>query len=360
MMRSAILGLSLALGVGAGSVHGAELDVIGAILADPERKLRIGYRFDAPPFSSGPRHRGTADKPKGFTVSICGRIVGEVIDSLEAFFEHRQEGSQAVSAANRTERRPNQKLETEWIPVPLGERWRMIEERNIDLLCGATTITRQRMAFLDFSVMYFVTGAIAIVDLESVTIDNAELTWDMYHEGDVGVISTSSSAATIHERFNEPRSFPDFEAALQALDRQEIKILVGDRELLHLSFDNYAENQENKDEFLQRFAFSEQLTYEPYAIPMRKGEHRLKCLVDTAIAKFFEDGYEDRRTLRVVFKENFERDIEKATMPLKTLFLINRIPSGNDDSESASCISGRRATEAHNSTAATGQQSTAQ
>ena len=91
----------------------------------------IGYRTNRPPFSANDDN----GQPSGYTVDLCRRIAAAVKEEL------------GLSA-----------LETRFEPVELDSRFSAVSSGDIDILCGATTITLSRLAEVDFSLMTFLTG----------------------------------------------------------------------------------------------------------------------------------------------------------------------------------------------------------
>ena len=101
--------------------------------ASPKRgTIRIGYRADAPPFSSA----SDAGEPRGYSIDICKKVVEALGPALK---------------------RPG--LATEFVLVTAADRFAKIESGAVDLLCEPTTVTMARRERVDFSLLTFISGA---------------------------------------------------------------------------------------------------------------------------------------------------------------------------------------------------------
>ena len=106
----------------------------GAQTLDKIRKsgsITLGYRVDAVPFS----FEGPQQKPAGFSVDLCQRVVAGLARSLKL---------------------PS--LKTVWVPVSSENRIDLVASGKVDLECGTTTVTLGRQARVDFSLITFLDG----------------------------------------------------------------------------------------------------------------------------------------------------------------------------------------------------------
>lgn len=94
--------------------------------------LRIGYRADAVPFS----FKDSVGEPAGYTVELCRAVAADLKAQL---------GLPEVKLA--------------YVEVTAEDRFDKITGGEIDLLCGATTVTFGRRETVEFSLPTFVTGA---------------------------------------------------------------------------------------------------------------------------------------------------------------------------------------------------------
>lgn len=101
-------------------------------------RLVFGYRSDAPPFSYAAG--GDVAAFSGFTAELCNRVMSELAARPEA-------GGIAHAA----------------VRVTAEDRFRRLESGEIDVLCGAASITQERRERVDFSIPVLETGiAVAV------------------------------------------------------------------------------------------------------------------------------------------------------------------------------------------------------
>ena len=93
--------------------------------------ITLGYRVDAVPFSFA----GPDQKPAGFSVDLCQRVVAGLARSLKL-----------------------PALKTTWGAVTSQDRIDLVADGKVDLECGTTTVTLGRQAKVDFSLITFLDG----------------------------------------------------------------------------------------------------------------------------------------------------------------------------------------------------------
>ena len=181
------------------------------------KKLTIGVRADAPPFSSFDSKDPA--KASGYTVDLCRRIAERAI--REGLYN-----------------------EYEFKLVTAATRFDLLQCGAIDLLCGATTVTLERSRVADFSLFTFLSG-ISVMYLEEEPETNEGGT-DPLYVGVLGETTSETEARRIlenlertHDNFGLPPSRPiklktvrsHYEGFLQLTDGQ-IKAYLADREIL--------------------------------------------------------------------------------------------------------------------------------
>lgn len=102
--------------------------------------LRLGYRLDARPFS----FRDESGKPAGYSVALCERL----LDALKS-----EPGLSGATAA--------------WVPIPAADRFQVVERGQVDVFCGADSITAERKNQVAFSIPIFPGGVGALIRSES-------------------------------------------------------------------------------------------------------------------------------------------------------------------------------------------------
>jgi ABC-type amino acid transport substrate-binding protein len=94
-------------------------------------RIKIGYRTDARPFS----YRDESGQAAGYTVTLCQQIADAA------------KGEPGLSS-----------LTAEWVPVTVDDRFQALTQGQIDLLCGAETVTLARRSEVSFSIPIFPGG----------------------------------------------------------------------------------------------------------------------------------------------------------------------------------------------------------
>ena len=128
-----------------------------------EGEIRLGYRQDAAPLS----YVDDQGVPAGYTVQVCAQL------------------AQALGRALDLE-----EIEMTFVPVDTSNRFAKVADGEIDLLCGASTITMSRREFVDFSIPIFVDGTAVMLPV------GAETTFSALNGASIGVRSGTTTAST--------------------------------------------------------------------------------------------------------------------------------------------------------------------
>ncbi|ACK71800.1 extracellular solute-binding protein family 3 [Gloeothece citriformis PCC 7424] len=67
------------------------------------------------------------------------------------------------------EKKLNKPIKLNLKEVTIDNRFQTVEKQQVDIVCGATTITQQRLEKVDFSIPFFMTGSQFLVKLEDAT-----------------------------------------------------------------------------------------------------------------------------------------------------------------------------------------------
>jgi ABC-type amino acid transport substrate-binding protein len=315
------------------------LDTVGRMLRAERPEFRIGYRWDTRPFSEGPdpepfRYHSSWNRDiSGFAVDICREVAEKIEDAI-------------LTRRNRDANDPNDRVRVRFAPVDRETMWEALDAgrdggaRAVDMICGPITKTRGRMATHAFSLPFFATGAVAFVrvaDLDSAANAARAITLSNLANFKVGAMANSSSAEYVAAFVDDLEQLSSYREAVRKLTRGEISVLVGDREILASNLQN--RRGVNPDDY----ARSESFTYEPYAFPMRRGDHRLKCLVDAALAEMYEAFVGNARDNAIA--RAYEAHFNAADAPrlphspdlMRSLYAVNAIPNPGEDPMQA-CI----------------------
>ncbi len=109
----------------------AHADTLDTIKASGE--VKIGYRESSLPVSYLPKGQ---TEPTGFVVALCKQIV-------------------ATNISEAVKKKP---VKIKWVPVTAQNRLTLLKDGSIDMECGSTTVTQDRLKQVDFfSLVTFVT-----------------------------------------------------------------------------------------------------------------------------------------------------------------------------------------------------------
>ncbi|MEM1276269.1 MAG: amino acid ABC transporter substrate-binding protein [Pseudomonadota bacterium] len=236
----------------------AEADVLDRIRVNG--LINLGVRVDAPPFS----YTSPTGEAFGLAVVLCQSVVAALA---------RQLGRES--------------LEISYVPVNAKGRFEALLSDRTDLHCGPASATLLRRETLDFSLLYFVDGAAAVV--RPATYSDVR----QIEEGKIGV-----SAGTTTERMVRAMiakgdldgtvvTFQSHAHGLQNLARARIDAYFGDSAIMR--FQMVANELERDVELLP-----ETFSFEPYALVMKRGESALRLAVDRALSEIYASGEIDR------------------------------------------------------------------
>lgn len=274
-MRSLILASAAALML-PGSLFAQTLERI-----KENGEIVVGFRTDAAPLSYQANGR-----PQGYTPSICFALATKIAAQLE--MENIDIVFEAVDTENRFDKVAN------------GE---------IDLLCGAATITLSRRELVDFSVPVYVDGT--TVALKK---DGPETL-----EGLAGMkVGVRSGTTTLEALANSLRAenidaeivqFADHPSGIAALNGDAISAYFADQSILM----NMVFQQENQGDFK---VLDQILTVEKHGLALARGDTEFRLAVDRGLSELFNEG---------VVRQAFEESVPGAEpgFGLEAMFLLS-------------------------------------
>ena len=220
------------------------------------RTMNIGYRTDAPPFST----LDSTNRPAGFAIELCQRI---------------------VDAVGKATGKP---IAPVFVPINASDRFDALEKRKIDILCGPTTVTLKRREQVDFTLFTFVTGGTLMIRAKSESPD-----MESGANPKIGVLANTTSEAAL-KRLVDTRQLKieivpvdTHDIAIGLLNSGVLDGYFADRDLLWDRKNNAADPS--------AFAIAENLlTYEPYALAVPRGEDRLRLISDRTLAELYRSG----------------------------------------------------------------------
>jgi glutamate/aspartate transport system substrate-binding protein len=222
------------------------------------KTIALGYRDSSLPFS----YAGPAKEPMGYSVDLCTRVLEDLRSELKL---------------------PD--LQPRWVPVTVESRERSVVDGTIDLECGSTTNTITRQARVDFSLTTFITGA----SLLSLTGSNVgeqlgairiEVIPGTTTEELVQNAITSTGATATEAKLV---AVNDHAAGLTAVVERRAEVYATDRAILM----GLVASMANPQQFalLDRY-----LSYEPYALMLRRGDPEFRLAVNRTLARLYRSG----------------------------------------------------------------------
>jgi glutamate/aspartate transport system substrate-binding protein len=222
-------------------------------------EIRIGYRTDARPLSF--EENGM---PAGYSVDLCKRIAAGI-------------GGQLNLPA----------MKATYVAVTADNRFDALVKGDIDIECGATTVTLGRSERVDFTLMTFVTGGTFLSKAESRIGGPGDLA------GKRVAVPRGTSTATALEAYLKENAVDarvvmvdDRDAGMGRLQRGDVDALAGDQIVLLGNALEALEANKNAN-----FSFADALfSYEPYAFMVRRNDADFRLAVNRELAEIFRNG----------------------------------------------------------------------
>jgi glutamate/aspartate transport system substrate-binding protein len=222
------------------------------------KTIALGYRDSSVPFS----YSGPTKEPMGYSVDLCGRVVDDLRSELNL---------------------PD--LRARWVPVSVETRVRALVDGAIDLECGSTTNTLSRQERVDFSLTTFITGASLLALAGSnvgdqlgairIAVIPGTTTEQMVKNAIVSMGATAADAKLVPVQ--------DHADGLAAVVDRRAEVYATDRAIL-MGLVTSASNP-------RQFALLDRyLSYEPYALMLRRGDPEFRLAVNRTLARLYRSG----------------------------------------------------------------------
>lgn len=258
-------------------------------------EIRLGHRDVSIPFS----YLDNDQKPVGFAMDLCGRVVDAVKAELKM---------------------PS--VQTKLQPIQLSNQIPLIQNGTIDLVCGPATNTLERQKVVAFSDTIFVSSIRAVVKKDS-KINSFE---DLAGKP-VSLTAGSTSIALLAGRAKE-KNFqttnilsPDHAASFLALTTGRTEAFVMDDILLA----SLVASSQNPGDWR---IIEDSLRTEPYGLIIRKDDPEFKALVDKTLVAMMKSG-----EFQKLYSKWFEAPIPPKNVDLKfpmTAPLKDAVANPND------------------------------
>ncbi len=218
--------------------------------------IRIGYVPDAPPLSFEDADGNVA----GYSIDLCRHIASAIRFDLGL-----------------------EQIDVQFTPlVSMDERISAVEKGDVDIECGATTVTLSRRERIDFTLMTFITGS-AILSRK----DKAIGTIDELDKKRVAVL-VGTTTEDVVRRVAEVNDFrikvvpiKTHNEGMELLNKGKVDGYASDRAMLIGQVFRNA-NVAN-DYTMTRSA----LSFEPYAFMIQRGDTGFRLAADRALASLY-------------------------------------------------------------------------
>jgi len=230
------------------------------------KTIKLAYRTDARPFS----FVNEKNEPVGFTIDLCKSVVSSI------------------------ERQLGVSLKTEWVPVNVQTRFSTVASGKADMECGSSTVTLGRMKEVDFSNFVFVESTGMVVTRAS----NIRTFTDMAGKRIAVAAGTTNEQAIISQLKQQKIeativSVKDGSEAIAMLEDGKADGFASDKLLL------VGAPMKNPQALVM---LPDDLSVEPYAITLPRGDWALRLAVNTGLAEIYRSGQ-----VVVIFKGWFDR-----------------------------------------------------
>lgn len=229
-------------------------------------QMKLGYRVDAPPLS----YKTDDGKPAGYSPLVCAGVAQALVNELKL-----------------------ENLDVEFVAVDVTTRFEKVAQGEIDLLCGAATITLGRRELVDFSTPTFVDGT-SILMPANASGDFGDLAGKK-----VGVLRGTTTEMALANTLDQAElevtvvRFVDHQSGILAMENAQIDAYFADQSILAglwMSSPKMAAMKLGNDI----------LTVEKQGLAMARGDSEFRLLVDRALSGMFARGEMQRILEKVV------------------------------------------------------------
>ena len=240
------------------------------------KTVTIAYRTDALPFA----YEGEGKQPTGYSVDLCKRVVAGLERQLKI-----------------------QPLQVKWVPATSQNRLDLVRKGQADMECGSTTVSLSRMGEVDFSSYVFVDSTGVIVRSAAAAKSFKDLVGKR-----IAVVRNTTNQAAVETALKKlalnatvvPLKNRDEAAA--ALEAGTIDAFASDKLLLV----GLAAKMKNPAQYA---LLPDDLSFEPYAIVLPRGDANFRLAVNRALAEIYRSD-----EIVAIFRRTFGADLEPSQM----------------------------------------------
>jgi polar amino acid transport system substrate-binding protein len=233
------------------------------------KTVHIGFIPDQAPFAV----QNAGGPPTGYAIDLCNRAVDKIRESVPG-------------------------LVANYVETSLVDAFDAVASGQIDLLCGAITVTLGRRETVDFSEPIFITGVSGLLrkdsprDLRELFLGERSISpprspeMRPFSTSHVGVRSETTTEAVLRRAIKEGgygatvAEFATHEEGLAALENRQIDAYFADHALL-------AELRAQAHRPSRLIIGTRLLTHDVYGIAMSRGDADLRLLVDRVLSALY-------------------------------------------------------------------------
>jgi len=251
-------------------------------------KMTVAYASNAAPLS----FHNKDGQPDGYSIELCRQVVAGIQAQLKLA-----------------------KLDVKWIEAATPERLKLVASGKADLECGVTSHTLSREEQVAFSLTIFIDGAGVIVPKDSPIVTLPGLDGKK-----ISVVHGTTTEQRLREVLKQRGiagvliAVEDRKTALDVADRGEAQAYAGDRAVL------IGQVITTKTRTPDWRLLDADISYEPYAFAMPRGDPALQLAVNRAIAAVYRSG-----RIGDIYQRWFGRFGPPPPL-LKAMYLLNQIP----------------------------------
>jgi len=285
-VKRILCGLFIAMCIAA---TGASAQSASATLAriKAAKAINVAFSPDSLPFS----WTMSNNLPTGYSIDLCKRVIAQI--------------SQTVGEPM---------LKVNWMPGTVSERLQMVASHRADLECANTTQTQTRLANVDFSNLIFIDGGGFIVKAGAPINEMGDLAGKK-----VAVLKGTTTEARLNDVLRRRLisatvvTINDPTEGMTMLDSGSVDAYAGDKiKLVGL----VAVSKEPA-----KYAMLLQdLSYEPYAFALPRGDSALRLQVNKALTQVYVSG-----DIEVIFAQWLGK-LGRPSGLLAAMYVLNSIP----------------------------------
>ena len=219
-------------------------------------EFRIGFVPDAPPLA----YLDAEGRATGYSLELCRHIASAIRDEFGL-----------------------DRIDIQYTPlVSMEERLSAVEQGDVDIECGATTVTLSRRERVDFTLMTFITGS-AVLSRK----DRPLNTLDDLARRRIAVLGGTTTEDVL-KRANEVNGYnmrlvivDSHDEGVERLNRGRVDGYASDRAML---IGQVFRDANTANEYTMTRST---LSFEPYALMIRRGDTEFRLAADRALAAVF-------------------------------------------------------------------------